>query len=294
MLEAYMTKIIKKVAAIHDLSGYGRASLTTIIPILSTMGIQVCPVPTAVLSTHTGGFTDFSFMDLTEYMKKHIEHWKNLDVEFDCIYSGFLGSPEQVKIVEDFIDHFKKNHPLILVDPVMGDDGKLYGTMTKVMVDEMRELIKKADIITPNYTEVVYLLDEKYDENIDLETAKSYLKCLAQNGPNIVIATSIPSKNKDLLITLAYDKKLDIFWKIENTRVPISYPGTGDAYASVLIGNLLRENSLPVSMERATTFVTQCIMNSYGYNYPKREGVLLEKSLDILNMPMIISRYEKL
>lgn len=285
----------KKIAAIHDLSGYGRASLTTIIPILSTMGIQVCPVPTAILSTHTGGFEDYSFMDLTSYMVEHINHWKKLKLEFDCIYSGFLGSPEQVKIVEDFIDYFGKKAELILVDPVMGDNGELYSTMTKEMIFEMRKLIQKADIITPNFTELVYLLGEEYDKSISLKEIKNYLKKLSINGPKIIIATSIPdNENKGVITTLAYDRDEDTFWKIENNKIPISYPGTGDAYSSALIGNILRGNSLPVSMERATTFVSQCIMNSYGFNYPKREGVLLEKSLDVLNSPIIINRYEKI
>ena len=101
-----MSRLIKKVAAIHDLSGFGRASLTTVIPILSTMGIQVCPVPTAILSTHTSNFTGYSFIDLTDYMEEHIAHWKKLNLEFDCIYSGFLGSPRQIKIVSDFVDYF--------------------------------------------------------------------------------------------------------------------------------------------------------------------------------------------
>lgn len=290
-----MSRLIKKVAAIHDLSGFGRASLTTIIPILSTMGVQVCPLPTAVLSTHTGGFQEFSFMDLTEYMKEHINHWKKLNLEFDCIYSGFLGSPEQAKIVEDFIDYFGEKTEFVVVDPVMGDNGKLYGTMTKEMITEMRKLIQKADIITPNFTEVAYLLGKSYNKNISFDEIKEYLKELAKKGPKIVIATSIPDNiNLDLITTLAYNKEEDVFWKISSEKIPVSYPGTGDIYASVLIGNILRGNSLPVSMERATTFVSHCIMNSYGFKYPHREGVMLETSLNILNIPTVISKYEKI
>ena len=171
-----MESLVKKVAAIHDLSGYGRASLTTIIPILSNMKVQVCPVPTAILSTHTGGFEGYSFIDLTDYMQEHIAHWKRLDLEFDCIYSGFLGSPKQIEIVADFIDYFGKKSKFIVVDPVMGDNGKLYSTMDNEMVVGMRKLIKKADIITPNFTEVMYLLGKEYDKNIDIEKVKEYLK----------------------------------------------------------------------------------------------------------------------
>ena len=167
-----MESLVKKVAAIHDLSGYGRASLTTIIPILSNMKVQVCPVPTAILSTHTGGFEGYSFIDLTDYMQEHIAHWKRLDLDFDCIYSGFLGSPKQIEIVADFIDYFGKKSKFIVVDPVMGDNGKLYSTMDNEMVVGMRNLIKKADIITPNFTEVMYLLGKEYDKNIDIENVE--------------------------------------------------------------------------------------------------------------------------
>lgn len=289
-----MKSVIKKVAAIHDMSGFGRASLTTIIPILSTMGIQVCPLPTAILSTHTGGFKDYSFHDLTDYMSEYIDHWKKLGLEFECIYSGFLGSSKQVKIVEDFIDYFGKNSELIVVDPVMGDDGKLYSTMTSEMIVEMRELIKKADVITPNFTEFCYLLDKEYGKKISLEEIKEGMKKLAVMGPQIVVVTSVPNIGDDSKITtIAYDKCSNIYWKIDSERIPACYPGTGDSYTSVLIGNLLKKNSLPVSIEKAAAFVSHCIMNSYGFDYPHKEGVLLEKSLDILNIPTFINKYEK-
>lgn len=293
-----MNNIIKKVAAIHDLCGYGRASLTTIIPILSTMKVQVCPVPTAILSTHTGGFNDFSFMDLSDYMEKHIAHWKKLNLKFDCIYSGFLGSPKQVKIVEDFIDYFGKDSDIIVVDPVMGDDGKLYGTMNNEMVIQMRNLIKKADIITPNFTEVLYLLGEEYKDNISEYELKKDLKKLAQMGPKIVIATSIPEEVKNYhdknTSVIAYDRENDRFWKVSSKYIPASYPGTGDAYTSVVIGSLLQGDSLPIAMERGVHFISQCILGSYGFNYPTKEGVLLEKNLDILNIPMLFTKYEVL
>lgn len=189
-----MSRLIKKVAAIHDLSGFGRASLTTVIPILSTMGIQVCPVPTAILSTHTSNFTGYSFIDLTDYMEEHIAHWKKLNLEFDCIYSGFLGSPRQIKIVSDFVDHFGHKDNLVVVDPVMGDNGSLYGTMGEEMVVEMRKLVSKADIITPNFTEAAFLLGEKYKETTTEEEVKNWLVRISEMGPKIVIITSVPDE----------------------------------------------------------------------------------------------------
>ena len=206
-----MESLVKKVAAIHDLSGYGRASLTTIIPILSNMKVQVCPVPTAILSTHTGGFEGYSFIDLTDYMQEHINHWKKLELEFDCIYSGFLGSPKQIEIVADFIDFFGKKAKFTVVDPVMGDNGKLYSTMGNEMVVGMRKLIKNADIITPNFTEVIYLLGKEYKENITLDEVKEYLKELANIEPKIVIATSVPDEESNKLdrktSVVAYDRE---------------------------------------------------------------------------------------
>lgn len=293
-----MESLVKKVAAIHDLSGYGRASLTTIIPILSNMKVQVCPVPTAILSTHTGGFDGYSFIDLTDYMQEHIAHWKRLDLEFDCIYSGFLGSPKQIEIVADFIDYFGKKSKFIVVDPVMGDNGKLYSTMDNEMVVGMRNLIKKADIITPNFTEVMYLLGKEYDKNIDIEKVKEYLKELSNMGPKIVIATSVPEIEENKMdkktSVVAYDRENDVFWRVSCRYIPASYPGTGDAYTSVVIGSLLQGDSLPMAIERGVQFITQCIMASYGFKYPKKEGVLLEKMLDVLKMPMIATNYEML
>ena len=293
-----MESLVKKVAAIHDLSGYGRASLTTIIPILSNMKVQVCPVPTAILSTHTGGFEGYSFIDITDYMQEHIAHWKRLDLEFDCIYSGFLGSPKQIEIVADFIDYFGKKSKFIVVDPVMGDNGKLYSTMDNEMVVGMRNLIKKADIITPNFTEVMYLLGKEYDKNIDIEKVKEYLKELSNMGPKIVIATSVPEIEENKMdkktSVVAYDRENDVFWRVSCRYIPASYPGTGDAYTSVVIGSLLQGDSLPMAIERGVQFITQCIMASYGFKYPKKEGVLLEKMLDVLKMPMIATNYEML
>ena len=293
-----MENIVKKVAAIHDLSGFGRSSLTSIIPILSSMKLQVCPVPTAVLSTHTGGFEGYSFLDLTDYMEEHIAHWKKLNLEFDCIYSGFLGSPRQIKIVADFVDFFGNKNNLTVIDPVLGDNGKLYGTMGKEMVEEMRKLIKKADIITPNFTEVSFLLDRGYKKEISETEIKEWLIELATMGPKIVIATSVPDENSHAADrktnVIAYDRENDVFWKVSCKYIPASYPGTGDAYTSVVIGSLLQGDSLPIAIERGVQFITQCILASYGFKYPNREGVLLERMLDVLKVPTISSSYELL
>ena len=285
---------IQRVAAIHDLSGFGRGSLTAVIPTLSTMGIQVCPLPTAILSNHTGGFDSYSYVDLTDSMEDFINEWKKLDLHFDCIYSGFLGSTRQINIICDFIDHFANDKNFVVVDPVMGDDGKLYSAFDTSIIEEMRKLVAKADVITPNFTEAAYLLGEDPEKkDFDVNTAKEWLKRLSDMGPSTVIITSAPDieheKNTNVL---AYDRKGETFWKVGCQYIPAAYPGTGDTFASVVIGSLLQRDSLPVALDRATQFISQCIKASYGYNYPKRDGVLLEKELEILKMPVLISGYE--
>jgi pyridoxine kinase len=286
-------KPIKRVAAIHDLSGFGKASLNVVIPILSSMKIQVCPVPTAILSTHTGGFENYTFLDLTDYMKEYINHWKTLDISFDAIYSGFLGSEKQIDIVSDFIDYFSKNNEsLVVVDPVMGDDGVLYPTITADLVNQMRKLISKSEVITPNFTEACFLLGEHYREYVNLDILKKWLKTLSKTGPKIVIITSVPEKDSTRTGVVAYNSYDDRYWKVTNRHIRALYPGTGDAFTSVIVGSLLNGDSLSIAIDKATQFVIMSLKASYGYNYPKREGILLEKVLDTLNMPTTLQSYE--
>ena len=169
---------VKKVAAIHDLSGMGRVSLTVVIPILSSMGFQVCPLPTAILSNHTQ-YPDFTFLDLTDEMPRIIAEWKRLEVEFDAIYTGYLGSPRQIQIVSDFIRDFRRKDSLTVIDPVLGDNGKLYSNFNESMVVEMQHLVTHADVITPNLTELFYLLDRPYKESNTDQELKEYLRCLS-------------------------------------------------------------------------------------------------------------------
>lgn len=288
-----MKNIVPRVAAIHDISGFGRCALTVIMPVLSTMGMQVCPVPTAVLSTHTGGFSDFSFHDLTDTMVEYIDHWKGLDLKFDCIYSGFLGSEHQIDIVKDFIRDFKtKENQLLVVDPVMADDGELYETYTPAMKKKMAFLVQKADIITPNLTEAYFLLDENYVENPMNENAmKAMLTRLSDMGPKIVVITGIPGQDGHHY-NIGYDKAADICWKVGYESIPVNYPGTGDIFTSVLIGGLLKGDNLPMAIDRATQFVSLAVRITYGYRTPERDGVILEKVLGWLNNELMHCSYK--
>lgn len=279
----------KRIAAIHDLSGFGRASLTIVSPVLSAMGIQVCPLPTALLSTHTGGFKNYHFVDLTDHLQPIIDHWKAEKIRFDGIYSGFLGSCRQVEILSGFISDFYHTQQLTVVDPVMGDQGILYSPYSQDMVEAMKELIKKADIITPNFTEAAFLLGE--DPTLtSLNTAlyKEWLSRLSSMGPRKVIITSVPpqERNKRALV-LAYDRDYEQYWKTETEWLPASYPGTGDMFASVITGSLLQDDGLPVAMDRAVGFILQAIRFTYSQGLPEREGVLLEKALPVLQQPAL-------
>lgn len=173
---------IRRVAAVHDLSGFGRVSLTTVIPVLSTMGFEVCPLPTAILSNHTQ-YPHFSFLDLTDELPKIIAEWRRLALEFSAIYTGYLGSPRQIRIIADFIEEFRREETLVVVDPVLGDNGRLYNKITDEMVSEMRVLARKADVLTPNLTEVFALLGRAYQADCTDEMLKDMIAELSERGP---------------------------------------------------------------------------------------------------------------
>jgi pyridoxine kinase len=284
---------VPKVAAIHDISGYGRGSLTTVIEVLATMGIQPCPVPTAVLSTHTGGFKDYKFIDLTEELPEYINHWDNLNIEFEAIYSGFLGSEEQIEIVIDFIKRFKREEQYVIIDPVLGDNGKTYDTFGPKMVQKMRKLVKNADIITPNITEAKFLLDKEENKIKSDDTAKEWLKELSSFGPEMVVITSVPGYNKkERTSVLSYQKNDNRFWKVDCDYVPANFPGTGDLFTSILVGSILTGDSLPMAIDRAGQFISMAVRTTYGYDFPEREGVLIERVLANLNLPISGKSYE--
>ncbi len=282
----------KKIVAVHDLSGVGRVSLMAVIPILTTMGFQVCPLPTAILSTHTQ-YPVYSFLDLTEEMKRIIGKWKQLDIRFDAFYSGYLGSPQQALIVEDFIEERRRPGDLVVVDPVMGDNGSLYKGITEEMVTEMKKLICMADIITPNMTELFRLLDMPYKESLTDTELKSALKALSDKGPSIVIVTSVPVRDDPHSTSVyAYNRFGNRYWKVTCPYLPAHYPGTGDTFTSVITGSLMQGDSLPIALDRATQFILQGIRATFGYEYNNMEGIMLEKVLHNLNMPIQVSSYE--
>ena len=280
----------RRVAAIHDISGFGRCSLTVILPTLSAMGVQTCPIPTAVLSTHTGGLGDVAMRDLTDFIPAALEHYKRLDLSFDAIYSGFLGSQAQIDHCLDFFKAFPD--ALVVVDPVMGDHGKPYKTCDKALQQRMGELVSAADIITPNLTEACILLGKEYDHSpMTHSQARSLLARLSEKGPSKVVVTSVQLATGEMA-NIGYDRDRGAYWYVPCDYVPVSYPGTGDLYASVLVGSLLTGDSLSIAMGRASRFVEHAIKTTFSYGTDTRYGVMLEQALPELMHKETVNNYK--
>lgn len=272
-----------RVAAIHDLSCLGRCALTAVIPVLSALGAQAVPVPTALLSTQTDGFEGLFFRDLTHEMDEITHHFSRLSLSFDAVYSGFLGDEAQIRRVISFTKQFPTR--LVVVDPVMGDDGALYQTFSPSLVAGMKELCRHAHLITPNYTEACLLTDTPYrpTETMTDEERDALCRTLCEQlyglGPHRVVITGIVTA--DAVRTVDFDGRAHSV--CDRPRLAARYPGTGDIFASVLLGNLLRGHPFRTAVEKACAFVSHAI--SYTLSAPKtprREGVLLEGCLDAL------------
>ena len=278
---------VPRVLAIHDLSGFGRAALTVVIPILSTMGIQVCPLPTAVFSTH-GMFLGYRSLDLTDYLRDCLQHWRELNLRFDAIYSGFLNSARQLDLITSFLRDIPHQDRFVVIDPVLGDNGRLYGVTPPDLVAAMRAYIRLADVITPNLTEAALLLDEPYQTDMAEEAIKEWLIRLAEAGPDTVIITSVPVVDlPSHAAVLAYNRIEGICWRVLCERIPATFPGTGDAFTSIIVGSLLQGHSLPVAVDRAVQFISLAIRTAVEFASPEREGILLEGVLDILKLSPI-------
>lgn len=287
-----LRRTIPEVAAIHDLSGYGRSALTIVIPVLSSMGVQVCPLPTAVLSSQTDGFDNYAMLDLTDFMPEISEHWELMDLQFDAVYSGFLGSAEQISFVSHFIKKFRRKNQIILVDPVLGDNGLPYGPINGNHIKGMRKLISSADIITPNVTEASMLLHRQIKKCFSGSEMREWLSSLAASGPDVVMITSVPFESENNYAVCVYDKKGDRYMKFGIDLVAGSYPGTGDTFASVVLGGLLRGQSLEVSISHAIHFLHDVILFTNQAGTPNRNGLLLEGKLCELSRKFDNCSYE--
>ena len=231
-----------RIVAIHDLSGFGRCALTIVIPVLSAMGVQCCPLPTALLSTHTGGFQGNTFLDLTNQMKPVAAHWRAEGLTFDAVYTGFMSSADQMAQTAAFIHTFRSPVCPVIIDPVMGDNGRAYRTYTREMCQAMASLAEEADVLTPNRTEAALLLEEDYD-------------------------------------ALRLDRDRGTVEFVSAPVVDGQFHGTGDLFASVLAGGLVRGWSLAEAAGLAAEFVSQCARRTWEEDTPRREGVDFEPLL---------------
>lgn len=271
----------KKVLAIHDISCLGRCSLTAAIPIISVAGAEVIPLPTAVLSTHTGGFTDVICRDLTSDMRPITEHWKTLGCRFDVIYTGYLASPEQVDIVKDIMRDFATPETLIVVDPVMADAGEYYSLITPDFVVGMRELCAMADIITPNLTEAAFLLEKEYKEFYSKQETEEILRALAKLGPKKIVLSGV-STDKKTIGAAAYTAETDKITYALAERIDGFYHGTGDTFASALIAALTRGISVDEATHIAVEYTLACIRRTYADGTDTRYGVDIENEISML------------
>ena len=265
----------KKIAVINDFTGFGRCSLAVSIPIISSMKIQCCPIPTSILSNHTG-FESFFFDDYTDKMESYIDEWKKLDLRFSGIATGFMGSKAQIKIVSDFIEYFANDNTIIVVDPVMGDYGKSYPTYTDELCGEMKKLVKYANILTPNLTEACIIADEPYEKKRRMKDLKALAQKLSDMGPDKIVITGI--EQGDYIANYCYERGKE--GKIRKVhRVGTQRSGTGDIFASIIAADAVNGVDFYDSVKKASQFIKKCIEKSVEMELPLTDGVCFEEVL---------------
>lgn len=266
-----------RVAAVHDISGFGRCSLTVVLPVLAAMGAECCPLPTAFLSAHTAfPKSDRAvFLDMTDQMARTGRHWEELGVEFDAIYSGFLGSEAQIGLLGEFIREFRGARTLVMVDPVMGDWGRPYRTYTPDLCRRMGELAEHADVITPNLTEAAILLSEEYDPAPGEAKTRAWLERLSRKGTRSVVLTGVQFREGQIGAG-CFDRETGEVSFPSARLEPGSFSGTGDLFASVMLGGLLRGERLHAAAARAVDFVQRCAAYTAARGGDLREGVMFE------------------
>lgn len=277
---------MKRIVTIQDISCIGKCSLTVALPIISAMGIETAAIPTAVLSTHTA-FKNFTYRDLTGDLPKIAKHWKQEKFDFNGIYTGYLGSIEQIDMLKEFFKQFKTSNNFVFIDPVMADNGKLYAGFDENFVKEMKELCKMADIIVPNLTEASYMLEKEYKENYSEQEIKDMLIELSILGPKYVVLTGV-SFNENKLGVMSYNKETNKFFTYFKEKVPAKYHGTGDIFASTLVGAITNSNTLEEGLKVAVDYVWETINDTYKTNKKDVYGVNFETKI-----PYLIDRIKK-
>lgn len=270
---------MKRILTIHDLSGWGHTSLMASIPILYQQGLQVAAMPSAVLSTNTD-YEGYQMQDMSAQMKRSLEHWARLGVSFDAVYSGFLAGEGQVGLVKEAIDRFAAPVGIVLIDPVLGDWGKLYSCYKPSMVEAMRELLPLAEIITPNLSEACLLLGRDYNPRIGHEEAQGYCRELQKMGAKTVIITSAFSPKPGYSAIVGLDERGKDHY-LETRYLPSVCPGAGDIFATMLLARLINGDSLGKAISKAAAFVKEGILLALSLGEDPRCGIPLEKALKI-------------
>ena len=281
---------MKRVALINDLSGFGKCSLTAAIPVISVMGMQACPLPTAVLTAQTG-FADFYCDDFTDRMDCFTEQWKKMGVSFDGIYSGYLASPLQIEKVMHFLEQFQEKDTLYLADPVMGDNGKFYSMVSVEFLEGMRNLSRMADVITPNLTELCFLADVDYETVVVSRQNENYIDIIKElcrqilsksKKPQTVVVTGIlrEKDRKDYVGNLVVSEEQCFY--IENPYTGMGFSGTGDLFASVICGSLVKGQLIEEAVKKAAYFLQEAIEEAAREKIPQNHGVNFEKYLSRL------------
>lgn len=272
----------KKVLAIHDLSCVGKVALTVTLPILATLEIESCVLPTALLSTHTGGLGANTYLDLTEEMKKIMAHWKTLNLKFDAIYTGYLGNPKQIDLVIEAIETMASSDCPIIIDPVMADSGKLYRGFQQDYPAKMRRLCEKAAVIIPNLTEAALLLDEPYQAGpYTKDTIEHLVKRLSELGPKKIILTGVYF-NEFEIGAVSYDAETNTIDYALNKKMTGHYFGTGDIFASIVTGLVLSDIDIHVASQVAVDFIHKAISKTLEQNQDPKFGVCFELELPSL------------
>ena len=274
---------MKRIVTIQDISCLGKCSLTVALPIISAFGIETCVVPTAVLSTHTM-FNRFTFRDLTDDLEPIKVHWQEENFKFDAIYTGYLGSKRQLDLVADYFDTFKTKDNIIVVDPVMADNGKLYPGFDIDFAKNMAKLCAKADIIVPNLTEATIMLGEEYiSSNYSEDYIKNLLVKLTNLGAKTAVLTGVSFK-KGQIGVMGYNSKTKEFFSYFNNKVDAQYHGTGDIFSSALVGSLVIGKTYEEAFKIAADYTANCIKITkedktaitYGVNFELLLGELIK------------------
>ena len=266
----------KKIAVINDISGFGRCSIAVSMPIISYMGIQCCPVPTSIFSNHTG-FEEFFFDDYTDKMQMYIDNWKKLDLHFSGIMAGFLGSKKQIDIVHQFIDDFKDEETVVIIDPAMGENGIPYPTYTPQMCEEMKRLVRYADIITPNVTECCILTDTPYKEDgWSREELYAMADKLLQTGAKKAAISGVRMGKYvgNVVAQQGEEPKM-----IKTEKIGAYRSGTGDIYSAIIASDSVNGVPFEASVRKAADFVKRSLRETDRLNIPPTDGLAFEEVL---------------